>query len=413
MKDPVIEKLHELLKLKRFPVPQKSPEDPNEVIVVTSDLPDPKAAGNETFKNKDTLKKAGFKWDQFKKMWITDAQNLQMAQQVVNSINKRDDFVDKLEQLEQVIANSNAITDESQIESRLSSYVQDLANATDEKAADAAIRRYFSFQSKFHRYSFTNTILIMIQKEGATDVAGATDWKTKFNRYVVAGAQPIWIFAPIVYGKGKGSDTPAGEDGALDKEVNSGRIAGFKAVKVYDISDTKPFDENAPSIEEPKWFTEENPTETTEKLYHYITEVIKKLGINFTTDKAHGMEKGYSAGGHINMSSPIKGAGEVSTLVHELAHELMHWKDKSKFYQGDQVKASRQTKELQAESVSYMVMKHYNIPVEHHTTYIALWKGSKKEILDNIAPIQKVAKFIIQNIDEVAEGDQLNEDLYL
>jgi len=58
-------------------------------------------------------------------------------------------------------------------------------------------------------------------------------------------------------------------------------------------------------------------------------------------------------------------------------------------------------------------MKYYNIPVQHHSTYIKLWKGSKQEILNNMQPIQKVSKFIIDNIDEVAEGDQIAEDLYL
>ena len=69
--------------------------------------------------------------------------------------------------------------------------------------------------------------------------------------------------------------------------------------------------------------------------------------------------------------------------------------------------------ELQAESVSYVVMKHYGLPVEHHSTYISLWKGNKKEILNNMSTIQKVAKYIILKIDEVAEGDTITEDLYL
>jgi hypothetical protein len=117
------------------------------------------------------------------------------------------------------------------------------------------------------------------------------------------------------------------------------------------------------------------------------------------------------------MSSAVKGAGQVSTLVHELAHELMHWRKTSLYYQGDEEKLTRQLAELQAESVSYVVMKHYDIPVQHHPTYIALWKGNKEKILQNLKVISDVAKFIIESIDTVAAQAQgqekLDEDLYL
>ncbi len=415
MKDLIQHKLDELLSLKRLKTPQTDKEPERDELVVVSDIVDPKK--NETYANREEIKKDGlFKWDKFKKMWVTNSTNLKQAQDRLNSINKKEEFITKLEDVVEMIVSDGRIMDENQIESRLNSYIQDLANATDEKAADAAIRRYFTFQSKFHTYSFTNTILIMIQRPNAGHVAGKTDWTKKFKRYVVAGAQPIWIFAPIISGGQKfgSGDTPSetGDEG-LDKAVQAGRLLGFKAVQVYDISDTKPFEEGDDPTTIPKWYSDTSPTELTEKLYKYLTEVIKNENITLTQDGAKGGEKGYSAGGHINMSSPIKGGGEVSTLVHEFAHELMHWKNKSKFYQGDEIKQDKQIKELQAESVSYVVMKHYNIPVEHHSTYISLWKGNKKEILDNMQTIQKVAKYIIGKIEEVAEGDTIQEELYL
>ena len=142
------------------------------------------------------------------------------------------------------------------------------------------------------------------------------------------------------------------------------------------------------------------------------------MGINVTKSDSKSGEKGYSAGNHINMSSTVEGAGEVSTLVHEFAHELMHWKKSSLFYQGDEIKSDRALMELQAESVAYVVMKHYELPVQHQPTYIALWKGNKEKILQNMNTISDVASFIIKEIDKMAAQDsrnseELDEDLYL
>ena len=143
------------------------------------------------------------------------------------------------------------------------------------------------------------------------------------------------------------------------------------------------------------------------------------MGVKLTKGDAKAGEKGYSAGNHINMSSEVEGAGEVSTLIHELAHELMHWKKSSIFYQGDEVKYDGPIKELQAESVAYIVMKHYGLPAQHQTTYLALWKANKDKILANMKVISDVAKFIIDEIDKVAgqsaapEETNIDEDLYL
>jgi hypothetical protein len=68
-------------------------------------------------------------------------------------------------------------------------------------------------------------------------------------------------------------------------------------------------------------------------------------------------------------------------------------------------------KELQAESVSYVVLKHYGLPVSHHTTYLALWKANKEKIQSNLEVISKVAQFIISKIDEEAARNTKNKDV--
>jgi hypothetical protein len=83
----------------------------------------------------------------------------------------------------------------------------------------------------------------------------------------------------------------------------------------------------------------------------------------------------------------------------------MHWKRSSPFYDEENIKSNnnRALQELQAESVSYTVLRHYNIPVQHHATYLALWKANKDSIKNNMEIIIKVSKFIIEKIDKIEE----------
>ena len=393
----------------------------NNKLVVQSNETDAKKASQETFRNKETLKANGFEWGPNlkpnpypAKAWVADINKFDEAKKILDDINKSGEFIDKLENLEEFVANAEEFQGKGNLMDKITMYVQDLANATDEKALSAEIRRYLTFFAGFRGHSFYNTLLIWIQKPNATKVAGFRQWEKKFRR-VKKGAKGIMIFAPVMT-KTKKDDVQI-DDAALDNEVKKGYPVRFVPVYVFDISDTEPIDERGEVPEAPKWFEESEPTERTKELYKYLTEILDNMGVKLTRGDAKGGEKGYSAGNHINMSSEVEGAGEVSTLIHELAHELMHWKKSSIYYQGDEVKYNAAIKELQAESVAYTVMKHYGLPVQHQSTYLALWKANKEKILANIKVISDVSKFIIDEIDKQASLDsnekKLDEDLYL
>ena len=53
--------------------------------------------------------------------------------------------------------------------------------------------------SKFHNYSFNNTMLIAMQKPNATLVAGFKAWQKNFDRHVKKGEKGIRILAPAPY----------------------------------------------------------------------------------------------------------------------------------------------------------------------------------------------------------------------
>lgn len=382
----------EALLLKRVPS--------EKVLAVQSDLPDERKASSETFKNKTALAKDRFfSWNPDLKAWVTPEQNLKKAQEIINSINKKEVFIDKLEDLEELIINSDA-PNKNNLSDRIKVFVDDLANATDEAAADSKIKQYLNFFSKFRKYSFANSFLIFIQRSDATKVAGFKQWQQKFHRKVKEGAKGIMIFAKI-------TKTVNNVD-ITDDEPSERTIHTFKPVYVFDISDTEPIDERGNLPEEPQWFDNNTPNETADKLFKYVEVVIQELGINLTQLNAKGGEKGYSAGEHINLTSDIAGVGRLSTTIHELAHELMHWRKSSPFYDEKNIEAngSRELKELQAESVSYTVLRHYNIPVSHHATYLALWKANKEKIQANMKVIINVSKFIIEKVDKIAEDFQ-------
>jgi hypothetical protein len=376
----------------------------NNKLIVISDL-EGKAASQETFSNKNVLKQNGFVWTGTN--WAIPTDKLQVAKQTLSLINKAEYLISTLEDVEEAI-DSSAADNKSLLKAKLDQYISDLANATDEAALSAEIRRYLTFFSKFHDYSFFNRILIFIQRPDAKKVASYKKWQEKF-RQVKKGAKGITILAPIISkDKSVPDDEPSLGMGEFNRDND---VKGFKAVNVFDISDTEPMDERGNIPDEPQWWGDNTPSETADELFMYASEVASDLGIKVTQSDAKGGEKGYAAGDHINISSDVSGAGRLSTMIHEIAHELMHFKSKSIFYQDDEVRGSSALKELQAESVSYVVLKHYGLPVSHHTTYLALWKANKEKIQSNLEVISKVAHFIINKIDEEAARNTKNKEM--
>lgn len=383
----------EALILKRIPSEKK--------IAIKSDLSDERKASQETFKNKGKFRPL-FSWNDEIKAWVTSDSNLAQAKDILSSINKTEMLISKLEELDELIIDTNNIptSKTNELDQKIKSFIEDLANATDEAAADAKLKQYLNFFSKFSVKSFNNSVLIFIQRPDATRVEGFQTWINKFHRKVRKGSKGIMIFKPIFSKTDKNFNVDKEED-----VVDNGRPISYGITYVYDISDTDPIDERGNLPEAPRWFDDNTPSETADQLFKYVEVVIQELGINLTQLDAKGGEKGYSSGDHINLTSNIEGVGRLSTIIHELAHELMHWRKSSPFYDEKNMEAnrSRELKELQAESVSYTVLRNYNIPVVHHATYLALWKANKEKIQANMNIIITVSKFIIKKIDKIAE----------
>lgn len=378
-------------------------------LYIFTDKTNPNEAFRETSGLSKEFKKLGFNWDAKTKHWFGDFSKFTEVNNLIKNYNKIRKVVDNLETLEEFVADSNIEPSQKDLlMNKLEQYINDLANATDQAAMDASIRNYLSFYSKFHNYSLVNSWLIFLQRKDATKVASFNTWKKK-NRRVKEGSKGIAIFVPMIM-KGELSSGDKKIDftdlDKLLKDAEQKETVKFKIGYVFDISDTEAINEKGEVPDVPKWWAENTPSDVANELIERLSKFAELHKIKLTKEDAKGGEKGYSAGEHINLSSSISGVGELSTLVHEVAHEFLHWKTKSPFYIDEPEFNTRAMKELQAESVSYVVLKNYDIPVSQHPTYLALWGANKDKIKKNMDIIIKCAKYIIHGIDSFKGGEE-------
>lgn len=386
-------------------------------LLVVSDLPDRKEQSSETFKNKDKLKAAGFKWDRNANSWTIGADEFDHAKKTLSKINKVEYFVEKLEDLADFVQDADNLSRKTELDQKIEGYIQLLTRDLDEARASEEMAKFLAFQSKMRTRSFNNNMLIYIQKPNATHVEGFTVWRDKFGRQVKKGAKAIQIFKKLnggqnVKGKDKSKDTDqeGADDADIDVQVKRKNYSGFVVGNVFDISDTEPIPgKEHLYVSAPQWHADDTPNEKADKVFNYSMQLATELGINVERGAAMGREMGYAAGDHINITSNIDGVNKAGTLIHEIAHELLHFKAGSIFHIDDE-KLSKQDKEIQAESVSYIVLKHYDLPAKHQATYLALWKTNQDSLKRNLEQIKKVSDFIIGKIDEIAAEDPENKE---
>lgn len=249
---------------------------------------------------------------------------------------------------------------------KITGYLETLTLETNEARRSESMQKYLEFASRFHQYSAGNVMLIMLSKPDATNVAGFQTWK-KMNRFVKKGERGIPIFAPMVY-----KENP-------DKDDSPNVLSGFRIVYVFDISQTS----GDPLPEAPDWKSLEVNLELNEKLIAYA----KSKGIDVVYKDLSGQTQGISLGGSIQIA---KTAGS-KTLVHEIAHELMH--------QDGHCLSDRSIKELEAESVAFVVSKYFGVEGLHSPNYLALHGVSSQDFAASLSKIQEVSREIINSLN--------------
>lgn len=257
----------------------------------------------------------------------------------------------------------------NELHSTIQSHLKELAQATDEARVSKEMVRYLEFCVKFHEYSALNIWLILKTKPEATYVAGFNAWK-KLQRYVKRGEKGITILAPMFY-----LEDPGDKD---SQKV----LQGFRIVHVFDISQT----DGQPLPEAPNWKSPEKNLELQRRLLGFA----KLNGIQVIIKELEGETQGISTGGSIVLS-PEAG---TKTLIHELSHELLH--------QVEKFQLSRAEKEMEAESIAYVVCSYFGMTNLCSPNYLALHGLKSDMILTCFQRINNLAKKLI--IDLTSES---------
>ncbi len=245
-------------------------------------------------------------------------------------------------------------------------------------------KTYLDFMGKFHNYSVNNSILIYLQMPEASLVAGYQAWQKKFGRQVKQGEKGIRILAPVPHKMKKEVKTADGD--WEEKEITWNT---FRPVCVFDVSQTE--GNEIPEICKDMTGKVDGYDELIEKLI-----AVSPVKVEYEDIKNEAV-KGYF-NGQENKIAIRKGMSQeqtVKTLVHEIAHSMMHGKD------GEEKEADRQTKEVQAESVAYTVCKMFGMNTDEYSFgYIAGWSAGKdaKELTASMEVIRKTANKIYEGV---------------
>jgi len=251
-----------------------------------------------------------------------------------------------------------------------------------EAGTSDTLKAYLKAMGRFHRYSVGNAILIQLQKPDAEHVAGFRAWQ-HLGRHVRKGEHGIAIMAPIVYHRKTQTD-----DSDEDKDTDGGIVTTFKTAYVFDISQTdgKPLPEFARA--------QGDPGVCLERLEGFIAE----KGIKLERRESLRMAEGVSTGGTILLKASLAPAETFSVLVHETAHELMHYDEGTS-------PEEKTVREAEAEAVAYVVCQGIGLDVNTASSdYIQLYDGDKKTLMQSLERIQRTAAEILEAVTDDGPG---------
>lgn len=289
-------------------------------------------------------------------------------------------------------------------EERLKAVTDKLEAGVTELFEGGRFADYLRTMSKFHRYSFGNIILISMQFPGATQVAGFQDWKKKFGRNVKKGEKGIRILAPCIFEAVEEREklNPVTHRPMVDSSgtpmVERRRVEAkrFKVVTVFDVSQTE--GKELPEIASELIGTVEQ--------YEHITGALGKLSpvpIVFE-DIPGATKKGYFSNmeGRIVIRPGMSQAQTLKTMIHEVAHAKLHAEPIEAALFPDEQKKDRHTKEVEAESVAYVVCQHFGVDTSDYTFgYVAGWSKGKElaELKASLDTIRATAAELIDGIE--------------
>ena len=263
-------------------------------------------------------------------------------------------------------------------------------------------KEYLQVMSKFHNYSFNNTLLIAMQKPDASLIAGFNAWKNNFGRNVIRGEKGIRILAPSPYKirqevekkDPQTGKTVIGKDGKPVTETKEIQIPAYKVVAVFDVSQTE--GRELPSI------SANELTGDVEQYEDFFAALEKTSPVPMGFEKIEGTAHGYYhlEEKRIAIDEGMSQLQNLKTAIHEIAHAKLHDIDLNAPEQPD--RPDRRTREVQAESIAYTVCQHYGLDTSDYSFgYVAGWSSGRElaELKISLETIRATAAEIINTID--------------
>ena len=284
---------------------------------------------------------------------------------------------------------------------RMKEITDRLETGTQELFESERYKAYLTTMSKFHSYSFNNTLLIAMQ--GGQLVAGYNKWRDDFHRNVKKGEKAIKILAPAPFKAKKevqkldAQGRPVmGKDGKPVTEVQEIQVPAFKIVSVFDVSQTE--GEPLPSI------GVEELTGSVERYGEFFKALEQTSPVPIGFEDIPGGSHGYY---HLTEKRIAiqEGMSELQTLktaIHEIAHSKLHAIDPEAPAIEQADRPDSRTREVQAESVAYAVCQHYGLDTSDYSFgYVAGWSSGKdlKELKASLETIRTTAHELITTID--------------
>lgn len=284
---------------------------------------------------------------------------------------------------------------------RLAALTEKLEHGIQELYASGRYAAYLSAISKFHRYSFSNALLILLQCPTASRVAGFHTWKKEFGRQVKRGEKGIQILAPCPvrqYVWQEAKDPQTGQpirnpDGTPKMETRIATVTRFKVAYVFDVSQTEGRELPALAVSELTGDVEDFQT-----MYACLSACSP---VPVAEDFIPGTAKGYfsPSEGRIVLRPGMSQVQTVKTLVHEIAHAKLH--DPAKVLPEE--RKGKREKEVEAESVAYVVCQHFGIDTSDYSFgYLAGWSKGKdlSELKTSLDAIHSTAGEIIAALEK-------------
>src|SRR6187402_39283 len=237
-----------------------------------------------------------------------------------------------------------------------------------------ALTAYLNAMSRFHSYSFGNILEIARQRPTATKVAGMYAWN-QLGRRVKKGEKGIRILAPIIGIKRK-SDAEAEKD--ITKQ-NTRVLVGFRNAYVFDVEQTEGVE--LPAMREVYGDVGEN--------HDRLVSFIERQGIELVFTEMIAPALGMSYGGRIAILPGQSKAETFATLLHELAHEMLHKAER-------RTTTTKVVRETEAEAIAFVVGKAVGLEVGTASAdYIALYHGNASLLIESLEVIQQASAIIL------------------